>query len=102
MRSVPNTTNRKFNYLTRKTSCKTNSTAITRKWARSPTPDTQINASLGHGGRHWICYTNLRLTGRGVHLLGLPQTKIGYAYRVTEKEFERLCEDYIVSSAILL
>lgn len=74
--------------------------------------DSQIEARLGHYGRHWYITTPLLLSGRGIRLLKVldagtltpaARHKAGWReYCVTEKAMERLAQQYIVTSELLL
>jgi hypothetical protein len=74
--------------------------------------DSQIEARLGHYGRHWYISTPLVLKGRGIrHLKTLTpemltpagQRKAGWhEYEVTERAMERLDAEYVVTSEMLL
>ena len=75
-------------------------------------PEAQIEASLGHYGRHWFLRTPLTLKGRGItfrntltadQLTEQGQRLVGWnEYRVTEKAFESLRECYTISTEALL
>jgi len=76
-------------------------------------PEAQIEASLGHYGKHWYLRTDERLHGRGITYLGQLTADMMcgpradylagmHKYRVTEAAFERLCRQYMVSTEILL
>lgn len=72
--------------------------------------DTQIEASLGHYGRHYFLKTKLTLAaGRGVEALGTMTVAGGpragqvfNQYKVTLKAMEKLEGQYKVSSASML
>jgi hypothetical protein len=74
--------------------------------------DTQIEAQLGHYGKHWYIKTPLTLKGRGItfrgtltaeDLVASASRKIGWhEYVVTERAMEKLQAMYVVSSAMLL
>lgn len=71
-------------------------------------PLAQIEASLGHYGKHYFLRTPLTLSGRGVELLGTytkedSQRVQGWnRYKVTLRAFDAICERYKVSAQILL
>lgn len=75
-------------------------------------PEAQIEASLGHYGRHWYLKTPLTLKGRGIkHLRTLSpsdlvpqaQSKVGWhEYKVTEAAFESLKSKHRISVEFLL
>jgi hypothetical protein len=77
-----------------------------------PRPEAQIDASLGHYGKHWYLKTRLVLTGRGIqHLKTLtaadlvPEAhhRIGeHEYKVTVSAFEKLRSEYTIASEFLL
>lgn len=63
-------------------------------------PEGQIDARLSHYGKHWFLRTTLELKGRGIKF---EETSNGQnRYKVTEKAFERICEQYDVVSENLL
>lgn len=76
-------------------------------------PEADIEASLGHYGKHWFLRTRLTLKGRGIVFRGTIQegqvcgpraaALVGMnEYKVTERAFELLCTKYRVSSESLL
>lgn len=77
-------------------------------------PDAQIEAQLAHYGRHWFirCHPSLpRLKGRGIEFREVETAEtlapgsryVGWsAYKVTEAAFEKICQQYAVSSESLL
>jgi hypothetical protein len=74
-------------------------------------PAAQIEASLGHYGKHWYLNTPLVLGGRGVVLLErmteanlVPGSRMvgWYRYKVTLAAFDRLAKQYAVVSEMLL
>ena len=75
-------------------------------------PETQIDARLGHYGKHWFVTSKNELSGRGVKLLEIyrsedltpqAQHKVGwFRYKVTQLAFDRICEHHPVSTEILL
>lgn len=75
-------------------------------------PFALIEARLGHYGQHWFLKTPLTLKGRGIKHIGVltaerltpqAQKKAGWnEYKVTEAAFEKLCQQYPVSSESLL
>lgn len=77
-----------------------------------PKPEADIEASLGHYGKHWYLTTPLVLKGRGiVHLEVLQshmltpqaQRKVGWnRYKVTEAAFAKLQTQYRISTELLL
>jgi hypothetical protein len=73
--------------------------------------NTEIQARLGHYGRHWFLRTKLALKGRGVVFLKtetaetlVPGSRyVGWhQYKVTEKAFESICREHNVTSESLL
>lgn len=70
----------------------------------------QIEASLGHYGKHWFLRTPLTLKGRGITFRGqitaekvnTPRLVGWNEYKVTEAAFEKICEEHQVSSVSLL
>lgn len=74
--------------------------------------DSQIEASLGHYGKHYYIKTPLALNGRGIeHLHTLTAAdfvdpsnrRIGWhEYRVTLRAMARLAEQYVVTGELLL
>lgn len=75
-------------------------------------PTAQIEATLGHYGRHYYLKTPLKLAGRGITYRGtltasdlIPQAhgKIGWhEYKATEAAYRRICAEYTVSRECLL
>jgi hypothetical protein len=76
-------------------------------------PAAEIEARLGHYGKHWFIKTKLTLKGRGIAFirtlaasdLVMPQGErlIGcHEYKVTEAAFQRICQEHSVSSECLL
>jgi DNA (cytosine-5)-methyltransferase 1 len=75
-------------------------------------PEAQIEASLSHYGRRYFLCTPLELKGRGIEKIGTlksgdltptAQHKVGWHdYKVTEKAFEKICQQYSVSYEMLL
>jgi hypothetical protein len=76
-------------------------------------PDcSQIEARLGHYGRHWYISTPLVLKGRGIrHLRTLTpemltpagQRRAGWhEYEVTERAMSKLEAEYVVTTEMLL
>jgi len=74
--------------------------------------DAQIDATLGHYGKHYFLKTPLVLKGRGIEHLGtetaetlceFAHDKIGWhRYKVTLKAMERIEAQYKVASECLL
>ena len=90
-----------------------------KKGVHSHTPEMgqrkvncQLNATLGHSGRHYYIDTPLELKGRGITNLGKytsnrltarGQYKVGWnEYKVTENAFDKLKKEYSVSMEMLL
>lgn len=77
-----------------------------------PKPEAQIEASLGHYGKHWHLKSQIALKGRGItlrHVLtsGMltpqAQHKVGwFEYKVTEAAFDKICKQHRVSTEMLL
>ncbi len=73
-------------------------------------PEAQIEATLGHYGKHWFVRTPLTLKGRGIVDRGALTAEelttdrlVGWnQYKVTERAFETLCEKYTVVTENLL
>lgn len=75
-------------------------------------PAAQIEAALGHYGKHYYLWTPLALKGRGIVYLETDTEhnhptpghyRIGWhRYKVTIRAYERLCHDFSVTAAILL
>jgi hypothetical protein len=74
-------------------------------------PEAQIEANLGHYGKHWYLWTPLTLAGRGIEYqeTGTADTlvpgskKVGWhRYKVTCRAFELLQQKYAISSESLL
>lgn len=75
-------------------------------------PDCQMEASRGYYGKHWFIDTPLEIKGRGITFMKKYQEKdfcnpgnhrVGWnEYRVTEKAFEKLKEQYTISQEICL
>lgn len=73
---------------------------------------SQIEASLGHYGKHYYIKTPLALKGRGIeHLRTLEKSdfvdpenrKVGWnEYKVTLKAMEKLAGQYVVTGELLL
>ena len=72
----------------------------------------QIDASLGHYGKHYFLTTRLTLKGRGIEFLktleakdltDFAQDKVGcHEYKVTIAAFEKICRQYLVAREHLL
>ena len=75
-------------------------------------PEAQIEASLAHYGKHWFLRTPLTLKGRGVvdrgplkasELTEKGQRLAGWnQYKVTERAFKTICDQYEVVTESLL
>jgi hypothetical protein len=74
-------------------------------------PDAKIEARLSHYGKHYFLDTPLELSGRGIIHLGTYTAsqlrqgsyKIGWnQYKVTERAFDKLCEQHDVSYELML
>ncbi len=74
-------------------------------------PDCQMEASRGYYGKHWFIDTPLELKGRGIELIKKYQEKdfcskdhrVGWnEYRVTNRAFEKLQEQYTISQELFL
>ena len=75
-------------------------------------PEAEIEASLCYYGKHWFLRTPLTLNGRGIALRNTltanqlaPQGQrlVGWnEYRVTERDFNALCEEYDVVTQMTL
>ena len=68
---------------------------------------TQIEAQLGHYGKHYYLWTPLTLTGRGVELLGTEtqadHRRAGWNnYKVTLNAMEKISKQHKTSSVSLL
>jgi hypothetical protein len=74
--------------------------------------DSQIEAHLGHYGKHYYTKTPLALKGRGITyrytltpdmLAPSAQHKVGWhEYIVTVRAMEKLAEQYVVTGELLL
>jgi hypothetical protein len=74
--------------------------------------DSQIEARLGHYGRHWYISTPLVLKGRGIRYLRTltpemltpaAQRKAGWhEYEVTERAMQKLDAEYVVTNEMRL
>ena len=74
-------------------------------------PDCQMEASRGYYGKHWFIDTPLELKGRGIEFIKKYQEKdfcskdhrAGWnEYRVTNRAFEKLQEQYTISQELFL
>lgn len=74
-------------------------------------PDCQMEASRGYYGKHWFIDTPLELKGRGIEFIKKYQEKdfcskdrrVGWnEYRVTNRAFEKLQEQYTISQELFL
>ena len=74
-------------------------------------PDCQMEASRGCYGKHWFIDTPLKLKGRGIEFIKEYQEKdfcskdhrVGWnEYRVTNRAFEKLQEQYTISQELFL
>lgn len=75
-------------------------------------PDCQMEASRGYYGKHWYIDTPLSLKGRGITFLKkytdndfyMPGNyRVGWnEYRVTDRAFDKLKEQYTISQRVLL
>ena len=74
-------------------------------------PDCQMEASKGYYGKHWFIDTPLELKGRGIEFIKKYQEKdfcskdhrAGWnEYRVTNRAFEKLQEQYTISQELFL
>jgi hypothetical protein len=74
-------------------------------------PAAQIEAHLGHYGKHYYLNTPLTLSGRGIEFLEtmtaanlVPGSRmVGWnRYKVTVKAFEKLAQQYAIVSESLL
>lgn len=87
-------------------------TSYTPEMGEKKPEGTQIEASLSHYGTHWFIKTPLQLKGRGIEyrdtltasdLTPIAQDKVGWhRYKVTQRAFDKLCEQYAVASESLL
>lgn len=75
-----------------------------------PRPEAQIEASLGHYGRHYFVYSAVPLSGRGVKFIKTitPGTMVNdrrngwHHYKVTEKAMEAISKAHAVAYELLL
>ena len=75
-------------------------------------PDCQMEASRGYYGGHWFIDTPLEIKGRGITFLKKYTDKdfctpghyrVGWnEYRVTNKAFDKLKEQYTISQEVCL
>lgn len=75
-------------------------------------PDCQMEASRGYYGKHWFIDTPLEIKGRGITFLKkytdkdfctLGHYRVGWnEYRVTNKAFDKLKEQYTISQEVCL
>lgn len=75
-------------------------------------PDCQMEASRGYYGKHWFIDTPLEIKGRGITFLKKYTDKdfctpghyrVGWnEYRVTNKAFDKLKEQYTISQEVCL
>ena len=75
-------------------------------------PDCQMEASRGYYGGHWFIDTPLEIKGRGITFLKkytdkdfctLGHYRVGWnEYRVTNKAFDKLKEQYTISQEVCL
>ena len=75
-------------------------------------PQAQIEASLGHYGKHWFLKTPLVLKGRGiVHLGTLNESELTpaakhkagwHSYKVTDTAFDQIKAMHDVATQVLL
>jgi hypothetical protein len=71
-------------------------------------PEVQIEARLGHYGKHYFVDTPLVLSGRGIKHMGVfrgvpGSRKEGWQqYKLTEAAFEKLQAEHDVSYELLL
>ncbi len=75
-------------------------------------PDAQIEARLGHYGKHYYLTSQVQLSGRGIvlrrtltasDLTPQAQAKVGWhEYKVTLRAFDRICRDHAVAYEMLL
>lgn len=75
-------------------------------------PDCQMEASRGYYGKHWYIDTSLSLKGRGITFLKkytdndfyMPGNyRVGWnEYRVTDRAFDKLKEQYTISQRCYL
>ncbi len=74
-------------------------------------PNCQMEASKGYYGKHWFIDTPLELKGRGIEFIKKYQEKdfcskdhrAGWnEYRVTNRAFEKLQEQYTISQELFL
>ena len=77
-----------------------------------PKPEAQIEARIGHYGKHWYLKSQIELKGRGVTLQNVltsnqltpqAQHKVGwFEYKVTDAAFDKICKQHRVSTEMLL
>ncbi len=67
--------------------------------------EAQLEARMGHYGKHWYVSTPLTLKGRGVVLVDThsdPRRNGWYCYKVTNLAFATLQKQYAISTEALL